>query len=368
VCTEMKTPMPNTVVVYRNARNVSHTGSNSILLTKSDLKIKTEFVCNINSKYWGGLKMLSSMIAIAALAVAVVATGGAVLVVAAVVAASATAVAIGSQAAEIFHNCDVTTTSKWIGFHSSVNFNGSNALLQSSNLICGKGGALSLVIDPVLAAKAGEKLALNNSKEYQAHLNSQSIQGVILALSSGGKPEALLVGYVFAVSSYVTGEKTKQEARSNQIEDVVRGKAEYEKASIFTASLDGVQNSAKGTFRDTAIEATHNPKIVSALANNGAIIANYPSVITASVGSAYPMASLRLNSSLYLAAARKSFDPTTLKTLGQGFAWGVAGAAVDIGMDEYEETLYEDTLKYFIDSVIKKNKNAQGINVKANES
>lgn len=80
------------------------------------------------------------------------------------------------------------------------------------------------------------------------------------------------------------------------------------------------------------------------------------------------MASLRLNSSLYLAAARKSFDPTTLKTLGQGFAWGVAGAAVDIGMDEYEETLYEDTLDYFVDTVIKENIESQGINVIANES
>lgn len=42
-----------------------------------------------------------------------------------------------------------------------------------------------------VASKAGEKLALNNSKEYQAHLNSQSIQGVILALSSGGKTRSV---------------------------------------------------------------------------------------------------------------------------------------------------------------------------------
>ena len=367
VCTEMKTPKNNVVVAYRDSRTVSHTSSTSLLLTKSDLKLQSEFVCNINGKYWGGLKMLSAIVAIGALAIATVATGGAVLVIAATVAIAATATTAVATVAEIAHSCDFTTSSKWIGYHPSVKLNGSNALLQGSNLICSKGGALSLVVDPGVASSAAQKIAENNSKEYQAHINSQSLQGAILAISSGGDPRSLVVGYPFAVWSYLSGENEKITARKNQIEGVVTGKAEYEKASLFTAASEGVLNSAEDAFRDTAFEATYNPKIASALATNGQVIANYPGVVAASSRAAYPMASLRLNSSLYFAAAFKKFDPSVLKSLGAGFAWGVAGAAVDVGVDEYEEELYKDTLEYFRDTTIK-NVESKGINVKANKS
>ena len=79
------------------------------------------------------------------------------------------------------------------------------------------------------------------------------------------------------------------------------------------------------------------------------------------------MASLRLNSSLYFAAARQTFNPGVIKSLGSGLAWGVAGAVVDGASDQYENSIYNDTIKYFR-LLIEKNIESKGINIIANKS
>ena len=87
-------------------------------------------------------------------------------------------------------------------------------------------------------------------------------------------------------------------------------------------------------------EASYSPEMITAMANNANIIKAYPAIVTASLGSQFPMASLRLNSSLYFAAARQTFNPGVIKSLGSGLAWGVAGAVVDGASDQYENSIY----------------------------
>ena len=101
--------------------------------------------------------------------------------------------------------------------------------------------------------------------------------------------------------------------------------------------------------------------------NKELIVKAYPAIVTASLGTQFPMASLRLNSSLYFAAARQTFNPGVIKSLGSGLAWGVAGAVVDGASDQYENSIYDDTLDYFVKYLSVKNKESKGINVIANK-
>jgi len=104
------------------------------------------------------------------------------------------------------------------------------------------------------------------------------------------------------------------------------------------------------------------PEMITAMANNATIIKAYPAIVRGSLGTQFPMASLRLNSSLYFAAAKQTFNPNVLKSLGTGFAWGMAGAVVDGASDQYENSIYDDTLKFFI-KLIEDNSKSKGINV-----
>ena len=45
----------------------------------------------------------------------------------------------------------------------------------------------------------------------------------------------------------------------------------------------------------------------------------------------------------------------------------MAGAAVDAGFDVYENSLYEDTLDYFVKYLAEKNSKSDGINIISNK-
>lgn len=292
ICTEMKTVKNNVVIAYRNVKTVKHSSKKALLLNKQDLKLEDEFVCNINSKFWAGLKMLATVVAVGALAVATVATGGLALV-ALAVAAAAVVTDTYSTYKEIFHKCDETKNSKWIGYHPSVKIDGDNALLQSSNLICNKGGALTLMIDPVQAKEASQKIAYNNSKEYQKHLESQSIQSTIFTITSAGNPIDLVISFPFAVWDYTKGENEKIAKRAAAIEDVIIEKKDVEVTSVIP-SLDDVDNVVKDLGRDKVIGWGQNA------------VLGYSSIVISSVKSGYPMAALSVNSSIYIGAASNS--------------------------------------------------------------
>lgn len=323
------------------------------------------FVCNINSKYWGGLKALCTVVAIGALAIGTVANGG-LLLVAVSVAVAAVGVCTFASVKEIAHDCDITLQSKWINVHDTVKINGSFALLQYSKMICKKGGALSLVVDPALARAASQKIAANNQTEYNAHINSQIIQGTLLVLSAGGDPRNLAVGVPLAIYNYESSEAAKQDQRTREIEKRITN-LDYKttRDSPGKALWDGTKQAGRDAAIGSYFELGYNPALLNSAMNNGTLISAYPSVINASMRSAYPTAALRLNSSLYLAAARRSFNPELSKGLLKGFGWGVAGAAVDAGFDVYENSLYDDTLRYFRDVLTVENQKSRGINVLA---
>lgn len=362
VCTEMKSPTDNTILEKRDKADVFHASKRAYLLTEKDLKLQTEFVCNINSKFWGGLRVLCAIIAVGALMVATVATGGLALVALGVaVAAVGTSAFAGYK--ETSHECDITMQSKWINVHDTVTINGHKALLQNSKLICKKGGALSLVVDPVLARAAAQKIASNNTKEYEAHLSSQMIQGAMFLISSKGDPRALAVGLPLTVYNYATGEDKKIKDRANAIEQRITNPQNPADKGILGTAWEAVPDT-KGTFiagRDAVIGTTAeviytNPILITAARS-------YPSVVAASIRSAYPGAALRLNTSLMVAGVQRSFtNPGILKGMKEGFLWGMAGAVVDGGIDIYENSLYDDTIKYF-NRMGKLNSASKGVNI-----
>ncbi|MCW3170779.1 DUF4280 domain-containing protein [Chryseobacterium sp. 09-1422] len=363
ICTEMKTPMDNTIISSRSKTDVFKASKKVYLLTEKDYKLEKAFVCNINSKFWGGLKALCTIVAIGALMIATVATGGLALV-AFGVAVAAVGVSAFASDREIAHDCDITLQSKWINVHDKVKINGSFALLQNSKMICKKGGALTMVVDPVLARAAAQKIAANNQAEYEAHLNSQMIQGTMFLISSKGDPRALAVGLPLTIFNYAEGEDKKIKDRANAIEQrITNSNPEDEKGAL--ASVLGAVPDQKATetaVRDaiigTGAEVVYkNPAIVTA-------VINYPAVVSASMRSAYPTAALRLNSSLVFAGVQRSFtNPGISNGLKEGFLWGMAGAAVDGGFDVYENSLYDDTINYFTEFLSVQNQKSKGINI-----
>lgn len=363
ICTEMKTPMDNTIISSRSKTDVFKASKKVYLLTEKDYKLEKAFVCNINSKFWGGLKALCTIVAIGALAIATVATGG-LLLVAVGVAVAAVGVSTFASVKEIAHDCDITLQSKWINVHDKVKINGSFALLQNSKMICKKGGALTMVVDPVLARAAAQKIAANNQAEYNAHINSQMIQGTLFVLSAGGDPRNLAVGFPLTIYNYSTGEDGKQDKRKEEIESRITN-PDYETTRDSTGKvlLDGTIQAGRDAAIGSYIELGYNPALLSSAMNNATIIRAYPSVVNASMRSAYPTAALRLNSSIYLAAARRSFNPELGKGLLKGFGWGVAGAVVDAGFDVYENSLYDDTINYFTEFLSVQNQKSKGINI-----
>lgn len=347
VCTEMKSPTDNSILEKRDKADVFHASKRAYLLTEKDLKLQTEFVCNINSKFWGGLRVLCAIIAVGALMIATVATGG-LLLVAFGVAVAAVGTSAFAGIKETSHNCDITMQSKWINVHDTVTINGHKALLQNSKLICKKGGALSLVVDPVLARAAAQKIASNNTKEYEAHLSSQMIQGAMFLISSEGDPRALAVGLPLTVYNYATGEDKKIENRANAIEQRITNPQNPADKGVFGTALEAFPDKEGRDIirRDALIGTTaeviyKNPVLITA-------VRSYPSVVAASVRSAYPGPALRLNTSLMIAGVQRSFtNPGILKGVGKGLLWGMGGAVVDGGFDIYENSLYDDTIKYF---------------------
>lgn len=55
-----------------------------------------------------------------------------------------------------------------------------------------------------------------------------------------------------------------------------------------------------------------------------------------------------------------------MKRVLKGFGWGMADAVVDGGFDVYENSLYDDTIKYF-NKIGKLNNSSQGINIIAKD-
>lgn len=226
VCTNMTVAKPLKLELVHQS-TVNYKSEERQMLNILDLKISDTFVCKNPAKFWSGLGAMLlgvglGIIVGALIVIAVVGTGGAALAAlpgivalgAAVAASGAISAGIGHVLA---HDCDATLSGKWLQFHSMVNIDRKNALLQTSTLPCSKGGIISIVPDPVLAQKYAGIYTENNKKEIDRHTNSQFFEGLVTGITFLGSPIAAVVGLGLGAVFYTKGENESQENQSKML-------------------------------------------------------------------------------------------------------------------------------------------------------
>jgi hypothetical protein len=222
----MMTPMPQKLGTLgrdnpKVLTNIS--GDWLAVLNEGDRKLSAAFTCKNPLMFWGGLEALCAGLAVAALAVAVVATGGlAAVAIGVCVAACAGGVAAGVTALVKMNECD-KCLQQWQLPHSHVSVEGKKALLQTSFLSCSNGGVITIVLDPVVAQSAAEKISSNNNKEVLLQMGSQFLEGIIAIAANGNKfggPAGLAVAAILAPIDYVRVENKKENDRKDPLNDL----------------------------------------------------------------------------------------------------------------------------------------------------
>ncbi|MDR2921531.1 MAG: DUF4280 domain-containing protein [Tannerella sp.] len=272
ICTNMTGGVPMQIMQQRSLAYTLHDAKNKPLLNIDDRKLSGAFSCVVPGIFWGGLQALCLGIAVAALALATVATGGIALAVICAVGLTACAVGIGAGVTalcQIAHACDATLSSQWDFFHNDVMIEGKNALLNKSHLLCSKGGVLNLIIDPVTASVAAMKISDHNMNQFYAQMGSQFAMGLIGGIFSGGG-----IGFVvssgLALPGYFWGEEDKDDdTEKNNIWDNAKGNVKDDilleiPETILTVGVEnpqllkGAGNYAAGVIQYGAGAATNN--------------------------------------------------------------------------------------------------------------
>lgn len=216
ICTFMTCGVPQMLQVPPGkTRTIIHTNKKKPLLSIEDKKLSGCFQCQVKASFWGGLQALCLGIAMAALAVATVATGGLALVAAGVaLAASVSSIAAGGTGLySIAHACDQTLSpkSEWNFPHDTVYFNKKKALLNGSVLHCMNGGMLSIVMNPQIAISAASEISTYNMNAVDAQMSSQFTIGLItgfvgLGTGSAGMASILLTPVVYCPTEIISNE------------------------------------------------------------------------------------------------------------------------------------------------------------------
>ncbi|GAA4210886.1 hypothetical protein GCM10022289_38950 [Pedobacter jeongneungensis] len=333
ICTNMTNGKPLQIGISR-VSTVILASKKAPLLNIDDRKISDTFSCKVASKFWGGLQILTAVIAVAALAVATVATGGLALVAAGVMlAAAGTSIVAGVTGLyKIGHDCDATLNGTWMLPHGGVKIDKKQALLSQSLMNCPKGGVVSIIIDPVIAMAAAKEITSNNNAEIAAHLTSQAIIGVITA-ATAFTPIGLLVAAPIAVYGYIDGENSKEEAAKKNL-PIWRWSDVGESAK--TEGLVNQPAGAVGAVVENGINLTRtNQQITREMMEF-----NTQAAMREAAGDAAGAANSRLAADI----ASRSYPSTRSALVGKdffkGLAKGIAGAIanylIDRGSDSYE--------------------------------
>lgn len=340
ICTNMTNGKPLQIGITR-VSTVILSSKKAPLLNIDDKKISDTFSCKVAGKFWGGLQILTAVIAVAALAVATVATGGLALVAAGVMLAAA-ATSIGAGVTGLYkmaHDCDATLEGKWMLPHGGVEIDKKQALLNQSLMNCPKGGVVSIIIDPVIAMAAAKEITSNNNAEVAAHFTSQAIIGVITA-ATAFTPIGLLVAAPIAVYGYVDGENSKEEAAKKNL-------------PIWRWSDVGESAKTEGLFNQPI-------GAVGAVVENGVNLTRTNQQITREMMEFNTQAAMReaagdaagaANSRLAADIASRSYPSTSsslvgkdfFKGLGKGIAGAIANYLIDRGSDSYEAAKANDS-------------------------
>ncbi|NIH29458.1 DUF4280 domain-containing protein [Hafnia paralvei] len=167
-----------------------------LYMTIDDKKLNDCFNCKSIAKKFGGF---TALVAGFAMGAAIVLSGGTVLLVVIAVAVVVT-VAVPVIASVVSHACDATleSTSVWIKYHPTVNFEKHNALLNQSNLACNIGGVLELMLDEAAAKNAIKQICWRNIGETSLHLGVQLLVGYINGrfAEGGGTINAIIAGVI----------------------------------------------------------------------------------------------------------------------------------------------------------------------------
>jgi len=333
ICTNMTNGKPLQIGITR-VSTVILASKKTPLLNVNDRKISDTFSCKVAGKFWGGLQILTAVIAVAALAVATVATGGLALVAAGVMLAAA-ATSIGAGVTGLYkmaHDCDATLEGQWMLPHGAVKIDKAKALLSQSLMNCPKGGVVSIIIDPVIALAAAKEITSNNNAEINAHLASQAVIGVITA-ATAFSPIGLLVAAPIAVYGYVDGENSKEEAAKKNL-PIWRWSDVGDAAK--TEGLVNQPLGVSGAMVESGVKLTiENKAITQEIAEHNLQAALLRAEGNIAGAEAAELTAMRL-SRMYPSARTAFIGPEFWKGLAKGVAGAIANYLIDRGSDSYE--------------------------------
>ena len=328
ICSNMTCGVPRKLLPSRGAKTVAHSNGSKILLTGEDRKIDESFECVEKGLSWGGFEALAAGICIGALVVATVATGGLALAATGVMFAAAGATVISGVGGiiSIAHACDCTLESTWVGKSSSVRFNKHAALLNRSLMKCINKGTINIILDKQIAMDAAKAISDSNMNAFYWKMGSQFVMGAITAITAASSAVSLVAAAVLAIPSYFSWWILDSDDLSSTTRNTGSGAITYIAGMVVTKEVKSTV-SLIGTGAKTAA---------------GYIQYGY-GVLVENIGTQFEGA-------IRTAIHSKRINPSQLK----GFAAGLGGAAVNVGIGIVADNNIDDNRKDASD----KNKNA----------
>lgn len=326
ICSNMTCGVPRKLLPSRGDKTVAHSNGSKILLTVEDRKIDESFECVEKGLDWGGFEALAAGICIGALVVATVATGGLALAATGVMFAAAGATVISGVGGiiSIAHACDCTLESKWFGKSSSVRFNKHAALLNRSLMKCINKGTINIILDKQIAMDAAKAISDSNMNAFYWKMGSQFVMGAITAITAASSAGSLVAAAVLAVPSYFSWKIP--EKYSPTIRNIGAGAATYIAGMVVTKEV-----------KSTASLIMTGAKTAGGYAQYGYAVLK-------------KNLDAQLEGAIRAAIHSKQINPSQLK----GFAAGLGGAAVNVGIGIVADNNIDDYKKEASDE----NKNA----------
>ena len=319
ICSNMTCGVPRKLLPSRSDKTVAHSNGSKILLTGEDRKIDESFECVEKGLDWGGFEALAAGICIGALVVATVATGGLALAATGVMFAAAGATVISGVGGiiSIAHACDCTLESKWFGKSSSVRFNKHAALLNRSLMKCINKGTINIILDKQIAMDAAKAISDSNMNAFYWKMGSQFVMGAITAITAASSAVSLVAAAVLAIPSYFSWWILDSDDLSSTTRNTGSGAITYIAGMVVTKEVKSTV-SLIGTGAKTAA---------------GYVQYGY-GVLVENIGTQFEGA-------IRTAIHSKQINPSQLK----GFAAGLGGAAVNVGIGIVADNNIDDYKK-----------------------
>ena len=314
ICSKMTCGVPRKLLPSRSDKTVAHSNGSKILLTVEDRKIDKSFECVEKGLDWGGFEALAAGICIGALVVATVATGGLALAATGVMYAAAGATVISGVGGiiSIANACDCTLESTWSAESSSVSFNKNAALLNRSFMKCKNKGVINIILDKQIAMDAAKAISDSNMNAFYWKMGSQFVMGAITAITAASSGVSLVAAAVLAVPSYFGW--WLPDDLSSTTSNIGAGAITYIAGLVVTKEV-------KSTV-----------SLIMTGAKTAAGYAQYGyGVLVENIGTQFEGA-------IRTAIHSKQINPSQLK----GFAAGLGGAAVNVGIGIVADKKIED--------------------------